>query len=70
MGSKSDLLKFQDKYGEEIRCPNTYPTRYTTLKQRRFNVDSTQDVESTLNRHCFNVVCPLGKVNVVFRKIM
>ena len=29
------------------------PSRHTTLKHRRFNV-------KTLNRRCFNVVCPLG----------
>ena len=29
------------------------PSRHTTLKQRRFNI-------KTLNRRCFNVVCPLG----------
>ena len=43
-----------------MKCqyPNFIPTtshRNTTLKQRRLNVDS-----STLNRRCFNFVCPLG----------
>ena len=33
---------------------SSYPSRHTTLKQLRFNFDST------LNRRCFNVVCLLG----------
>ena len=33
---------------------SSYPSRHTTLKQLRFNFDST------VNRRCFNVVCLLG----------
>ena len=33
-----------------------FPSRHTTLKQRRFDVKTLK----TLQRLCFNVVCPMG----------
>ena len=37
------------------------PSMYKTLKQCRFNVDSTsRKLNQRLKRHCFNVVCLMG----------
>ena len=63
-----DKTKRRTRWRSEVRTPENsklghdapdhmndqaQPSRYTTLKHRRFNV-------KTLNRRCFNVVCPLG----------
>ena len=50
-----------------IRKLSSYEMEKNLPTELAHNVDTTliqrQDVESTLNRSCFNVVCPLGSVS-------